>query len=82
MGSHLVNGQASRAGIERRLREYNLHLMQIDRNRIRLAVWLAECSSIRRLVASRRSYPGADRPIGPPRTKAAFVRRVRIPQGG
>ena len=82
MGSYLGMGQASRAGIERRLREFNLYLMEIDRDRNRLSVQLAERSSIRRLLASRRPSRGTDRSIGHAGTKTVFASRVRIPQGG
>jgi hypothetical protein len=57
MNSHLANGYAERARIEHGIREHEISLSRIDEERIQLAVRLAECKLIRRLLVTRQHTP-------------------------
>jgi len=54
MSSHLGSSHAERLRIEGRIREYELLLSKVETGRFCLSVLLAEFSSMRRLIASRR----------------------------
>jgi hypothetical protein len=57
--SHLAEGCAERSRIEDGIREHEFSLLRIDEERIQLAVGLAECNLIRRLLVSRQHTPRA-----------------------
>jgi len=80
MGSHY--GQASRAGIERRLREVDLYLMQIERDRHRLSMQRLNATQFVDCWQADDLPPGTDRSIGHVGTKTVFVSRVRISRRG
>jgi len=59
MRLHLSDGCAERSRIEDGIREYEFSLLRIDEERIQLAVGLAECNLIRRLLVVRQHTPRA-----------------------
>jgi hypothetical protein len=59
MSSHLANGYAERSRIEHDLSECDLLISKIEDERLRLASGIAECNSLRRLLAGRQLTLGA-----------------------
>ena len=71
MSSHFVAGYAERSQIERSLRELDLSLYKINKDRLRLAVQSSKCRLIASLLASRSHHP-----------RSRSVNRARLDRGG
>ena len=57
MSSHFVAGYAERSQIEQSLREHDLSLRKINKDRLRFLVQISNCKLIGRLLASRSHDP-------------------------